>query len=63
LQSNGFISRRDVSVGPKVIKDYPEITSGELADADGDGIADSKWFELTEMRTSKGKPVYAAVAS
>jgi hypothetical protein len=32
-----------------------------LADADGDGIADSKWFELTDLHTSKGKPICAAV--
>ncbi len=34
---------------------------GQVADADGDGILDSKWFELKNMRTSKGKPIYAAV--
>ncbi len=52
----------------KVILDYPDIivdANGEpneqLADADGDGIADSKWFLLENLRTSKGKPVYAAV--
>ncbi len=36
-------------------------TNGVSADADGDGIADSKWFELTDMRTSKGRAIYAAV--
>jgi len=50
---------QDVSVA--VIKDYPVLTPRGLADADGDGIADSKWFELTDLRTSKGKPIYAAV--
>ncbi len=34
---------------------------GQLADADGDGIADSKWIEITDLRTSKGKKIYAAV--
>lgn len=33
---------------------------GVSADADGDGIADSKWFELQNMRTSTGR-VFAAV--
>ena len=56
--------------GSTVIKDYPEIklnTNGSIkassswADADGDGIADSKWFELSDLRTSKGKKIYAAV--
>ncbi|MBN1787949.1 MAG: hypothetical protein JW806_06080 [Sedimentisphaerales bacterium] len=34
---------------------------GQLADADGDGIADSKWFELENIYTSQGKKIYAAV--
>jgi hypothetical protein len=51
-----------------VVREYSEIktdSQGRLeetsADADGDGIADSKWFELSALRSSKGKPVYAAV--
>ena len=56
--------------GSTVIKDYPEIKlkldgtiqdNDTWADADGDGIADSKWFELADLRTSKGNPIYAAV--
>jgi hypothetical protein len=54
-------STQDVSVGSSVIKDYPVLNLGGLADADGDGIADSKWFELEDLHTSKGKPIYAAV--
>jgi len=34
--------------------------NGISADADGDGIADSKWFELSDMRTTNGR-VFAAV--
>jgi hypothetical protein len=41
-----------------------EIT-GELleqpADADGDGVADSKWTELQDMTSSRGWPIYATV--
>ena len=33
----------------------------QLADADGDGVADSKWIELDDITTSKGKPIYAAI--
>ncbi len=50
------------------VPEYPQILldkDGRLlpqsADADGDGIADSKWIELEDSMTSKGKPVYAAV--
>ena len=32
-----------------------------LADADGDGVADAKWFQVPGVMTSKGKPFYAAV--
>ncbi|MHC4889890.1 MAG: ComEA family DNA-binding protein [Planctomycetota bacterium] len=34
---------------------------GQLADADGDHIADSKWILLYDITTSKGKPIYAAI--
>ncbi len=34
---------------------------GQLADADGDGIGDSKWVELYDVSSSKGKSIYAAV--
>ncbi len=50
------------------VDDYPDIEfdiDGNLeensADADGDGIADSKWIELLDMTTNKGEPVYAAI--
>jgi len=33
----------------------------QLADADGDGVADSKWIKLDNITTSKGKPIYAAI--
>jgi hypothetical protein len=31
------------------------------ADADGDGVADANWFVLDSVRSSKGRPIYAAV--
>jgi len=75
LKNKGF-ETNDVDVNvpgviPKVVKEYPDITltNGELnqlwADADGDGIADSKWIEVNDttwsMRSSKGQRIYAAV--
>ncbi|MDD5011035.1 MAG: helix-hairpin-helix domain-containing protein [Phycisphaerae bacterium] len=79
LKNRSFIVR-DVNVDPEyplgrptqdVIREYPTITLAgdvlqeQLADADGDGIADSKWFELEDpdwsMRSSKGQRIYAAV--
>ncbi len=62
---------QEVNVDPPdrdVIKEYPEITldqNGEiekqLADADGDGIADSRWIKLEDLTTSKAKSIYAAI--
>src|SRR5690606_17856693 len=34
---------------------------GGLADADGDGVADSRWVEIPNMRSSTGEQVYTAV--
>ncbi len=34
---------------------------GGPADADGDGVADSRWIRLPDMTSGKGKPIYAAV--
>jgi DNA uptake protein ComE-like DNA-binding protein len=37
-----------------------EATQGVSADADGDGIADSKWIDISNLRTSTGR-VFAAI--
>ncbi|MFA5785329.1 MAG: hypothetical protein WC962_10665, partial [Phycisphaerae bacterium] len=65
---------QDVNVAPTNlptttrVREYSEIVldnNGKLeetsADADGDGIADSKWFELEDASGSKGQKFYAAV--
>jgi hypothetical protein len=52
-----------------IAKDYQDpINVGDSypgglypADADGDGVSDSVWVELSDVSSSKGKPVYAAV--
>ncbi|MBN1391828.1 MAG: hypothetical protein JW947_03385 [Sedimentisphaerales bacterium] len=54
----------------EIIPDYQKSTSeiGDSnstddfpADADGDGVADSKWVKLENMTSNKGKPIFAAV--
>ena len=48
----------------EIIPDYQDssdVGEGELADADGDGVADSKWIELDDMTSGKGRPIYAAI--
>ncbi|MFA5251690.1 MAG: hypothetical protein WC454_03790 [Phycisphaerae bacterium] len=44
-----------------IVEDQPSITEDVNADADGDGVADSKWVKLDDMTSGKGKPIYAAV--
>ena len=34
---------------------------GARADADGDGVADSRWVQVPGLTTSRGEPVFAAV--
>ncbi len=62
----GDSSREDVPV--EIIEDRKRIdlkNNGDLeeqpADADGDGVADSKWIELDGMTSGKGKTIYAAI--
>jgi hypothetical protein len=52
-----------------IIPDYQDLskvgdsnnTTSYLADADGDGVADSKWVKLNDITSDKGKPIYAAI--
>ncbi len=48
----------------EIIPDYQvpsDVDEDKPADADGDGVADSKWVKIDGMTSSKGKPIYAAV--
>ncbi|MHC5083747.1 MAG: hypothetical protein ACYTET_07390 [Planctomycetota bacterium] len=38
-----------------------ELIDSALADADGDGVADSRWIQIPGLTSTKGKPLYAAV--
>jgi DNA uptake protein ComE-like DNA-binding protein len=42
-----------------VIADFNNLTAN--ADADGDGVGDSKWINLADLTSGKGKPIYAAI--
>ncbi len=37
------------------------IDFGGPADADGDGVTDSRWVRIPEITSNKGKPIYAAI--
>jgi hypothetical protein len=47
-----------------IVPEYQEagiIDQGVIADADGDGVGDSRWVVVPDISSSKGKPVYAAI--
>jgi hypothetical protein len=42
-----------------VITDFNNLVAN--ADADGDGVGDSKWIKLADITSGMGKPIYAAI--
>jgi hypothetical protein len=47
--------------GASVPPGWSREIAGARADADGDGVADSRWVQVPELTTSRGEPVFAAV--
>ncbi|HCO94167.1 MAG TPA: hypothetical protein DIU00_09485 [Phycisphaerales bacterium] len=48
----------------EVVPDYQFagiMSEGLVADADGDGVADSQWVIIPQMSSNKGKPIFAAI--
>jgi hypothetical protein len=47
-----------------IVPDYQDakiMGEGQIADADGDGVADSRWVVIPDVNSSKGRPIYAAI--
>ena len=61
----GLLAGFSGNVQIKVIGEYDAIadpnTPFTTADADGDGVGDSKWVILTDVTSTKGRPIYAAI--
>ncbi len=61
----GFLTGYSSNIQAKVVGEYDAITDFNNlvanADADGDGVGDSKWIKLDDITSGKGKPIYAAV--
>jgi len=61
----GYLTGHSRDVQAKVLAEYCPITDFNqpvaTADADGDGVGDSKWTKLGDVTSSKGKPIYAAI--
>jgi len=59
----------DLQLLAEVIPDYQDFSNvvnvqdvqGLPADADGDGVADSRWVIIPEISSGKGRPIYAAI--
>jgi len=62
----GYLSDHTTDIQAKVLSEYAPITTDSNqpvanADADGDGVGDSKWIKLDDITSNKGKPIYAAI--
>jgi len=58
----GVLDTNALNVQAEIIEDYQPIIAEDVnADADGDGVADSRWVLVPGMTSSKGKPIYAAI--
>lgn len=63
-QISDLYAKWDPNVGllAEVVPDHQDaISGGVIADADGDGVADSRWVIIPEMSSGKGKSIYAAI--
>jgi len=61
----GYLTGYSSNIQAKVVGEYDVITDFNNlvanADADGDGVGDSKWIKLSDITSGKGKPIYAAI--
>jgi len=61
----GYLAGYNSDIEVKVVGEYGAITDFNNlvanADADGDGVGDSKWIKLADITSGKGKPIYAAI--
>jgi hypothetical protein len=61
----GYLAGYNSDIQADVVGENDVITdSNDLlanADADGDGVGDSKWIKLDDITSGKGSPIYAAI--
>ncbi len=54
----------DLSLQAEIVPEYQDagdIDEGVIADADGDGVGDSRWVVVPDISSTKGKPIYVAI--
>ena len=62
--SDVFNRNLDPNLQAVPVPDYQDaalIVEGAAADADGDGVADSRWVIVPDIRSTKGKPIFTAI--
>ncbi|MCI0499563.1 MAG: hypothetical protein L0Y36_07770, partial [Planctomycetales bacterium] len=52
---------RTYAVDSTIPAQWAKEYAGARADADGDGVADSRWVQMPNLTTGRGEPVFAAV--
>jgi len=57
----GYLAGYSTDIQAKIVSEYGVIAETANADADGDGVGDSKWINLADITSGKGKPIYAAI--
>ena len=63
-QITDLYNRLDPNLQADTVPEYQDpgiIGEGVIADADGDGVGDSRWVVVPDISSSKGEPVYAAI--
>jgi hypothetical protein len=63
-QISDLYNKLDPNLQAVIVPDYQDAgVMGEAvaADADGDGVADSRWAIIPDISSTKGKPIYAAI--
>ena len=54
----------NLSLQAQIVPEYQDpgiMAEGVIADAEGDGVGDSRWVIVPDISSSKGKPIYAAI--
>jgi len=57
----GLLGNNREDVPAILVSDSASAAPGLTADADGDGVTDSRWVRLADVTSSKGREIFAAV--
>ena len=63
-QITDLYNNLDPNLQAVIVPDYQDagvMAEGLAADAEGDGVADSRWAIIPDISSTKGKPIYVAI--